>query len=214
MSTLPTLVGAAFSDVLDALGSALANSGGQVAGLLLGSILRKRQESAREILLEELSLGQKAIHDVAQLDELVAITYRYFRAAHEGTARLNLRLLAKVIAGQAHLGNLIADEFLYYADLLASLRREELILIATFQRVARRLSEAEAHKLWGPAAEELIPKVFPDEGLMRAAATACIRTGLLMTEASIDDIGFFSPSPLLDKLLRLASLDDAIRQES
>jgi hypothetical protein len=181
---------------------------------VLGSILKKRSDSAREILLEELSLGQKTIHDTGQLDELVAITYRYFRAAQEGTARLNLRLLAKVIAGQAHLGNLIADEFLYYAELLASLRREELILIATFQRVSRRLNETEAHKIWEPAAEELVPKVFPDEGLMRAAATACTRTGLLMTEASMDDIGFFSPSPLLDKLLRLASLDDAIRQES
>jgi hypothetical protein len=42
--------------------------------------------------------------------------------------------MAKMIAGQAHRGNLLNDEFLYYADMLASLRREEVLVLGRLYR--------------------------------------------------------------------------------
>ena len=42
------------------------------------------------------------------------------RAAREGAARLNLRLLAKAIAGKLRSGSLVAGEFLQYAEALGS----------------------------------------------------------------------------------------------
>jgi len=45
--------------------------------------------------------------------------------------------MAKVIAGQAHRGNLLADEFLYHADMLASLRREGVLVLGTLYPALR-----------------------------------------------------------------------------
>jgi hypothetical protein len=56
------------------------------------------------------------------------------RRRASGRKRVNLSLMAKVIAGQAHRGNLLADEFLYPADMLASLRREGVLVLGTLDR--------------------------------------------------------------------------------
>ena len=50
--------------------------------------------------------------------------FRYLRAATDGAARLKFRLLAKAIAGKLHAGNLVADEFLLYADSFANLKTD------------------------------------------------------------------------------------------
>lgn len=49
-------------------------------------------------------------------------------------ARLNLRLLAKMIAGQSAIPPLYADEFLAWADVLASLRRDQVMLLGAVVR--------------------------------------------------------------------------------
>src|SRR5262245_24999495 len=75
-----------------------------LTGIALGSpierLLLSRMEKARDVLIEELSLGRTTIDDAFEADESVAIIYRYGRAAQEGAARLNLRLMAKIMAGQ------------------------------------------------------------------------------------------------------------------
>jgi hypothetical protein len=73
------------------LGNTLAES---VTRLIDG-----RRRKARDILMEELSQGQALIESVSDVDELAAIFLKYMRAAEEGTARLNLRLMAMTIRG-------------------------------------------------------------------------------------------------------------------
>ncbi|CAB3775261.1 hypothetical protein LMG29542_08643 [Paraburkholderia humisilvae] len=85
--------------------------GGNVAGYALKQLFAKRLDSAREILLEELARGDIRVSE-GDLEEGVAIVYRFLRAAQEGTARVNLRLLSQVIAKQAWQGTMKADEFL------------------------------------------------------------------------------------------------------
>src|SRR5712692_6521403 len=65
--------------------------------------------------------------------EAVAETPANLRAAQEGAARLNLRLLAKVIAGQFQAGRLVADEFLHHAERLALLSRDEVVVIGMIE---------------------------------------------------------------------------------
>jgi len=134
---LQVLLNGAITEIINGITTAGAGASAALAGWTLGSLFRKRLDTAREILLEELRRCEKSLHEIGEVEEVAAITYRFARAAQEGTARLNLRLMAKVIAGQARLGTLVANEFLYYADIIASLRREEIILITTLHKHAK-----------------------------------------------------------------------------
>jgi len=217
-SLLPIALGAAASDILTGYGSSFATLGGAGLTAMVGRLLRKRLETAQEILLDELRRGKRSLAAVEEVDELAAIVFRYGRAAQEGTAKLNLRLMAKVIAGQAHLGSLVADEFLAWADVLASLRREEVILLACFLKENDRfLHEADGKvslsQLWDRCRGQVVPTVFSSEDRMRVSACAVMRTGLLMNDPTFDGTGFFAVSPLLKDLVQVASFQDALREE-
>ncbi|MCB9948195.1 MAG: hypothetical protein H6842_10250 [Rhodospirillaceae bacterium] len=220
-SIVPQAIGSLVTDILAALGVPGANTGGLVVGQAIDRLFSRRREMACEILLDELRQGAKTIHDVAEVEETVAITYRYLRAAHEGAARLNLRLMAKIIAGQAQLGNLVADEFLYYADMLATLRREEVILLAALfrnmnERKARSPNEPEKpERAYQELENALIPNVFCSRDDMFASAASAMRTGLLrLAPESFYQSDYPRPSPLLARIMQLASFEDALSQES
>ena len=62
--------------------------------------------------------------------------------------------------------------------------------------------------------EQLVPAVFPDDETMRATALAIGRTGLVMSGSTMDGISYFTTSPLMDKLLELASFEEALKSEA
>jgi hypothetical protein len=214
-STLPAFLSAVIQDAL----SARNVPGGSVLGFTIQALFQKRIDRAREILIEELKRGDKSIHEIGELEEAAAVIYRYGRAAQEGTARLNLRLMAKVIAGQAQLGNLVADEFLHYADILAPLRREELVIIATMHRIRKEIDAKPGqrhlygHTIWERLTSELVPSLVHSPEELRAWVTSAMRSGLIISLTGIDDVEFFATSPLMDRLEKLASFEDALRQE-
>ena len=76
--------------------SCLSIPGGATASHILHKVFEKKAIEARDILLQEMSQG--GAPEIAE-DDAVYIIYRYLRAAQEGAARVNLRLLAQVIAG-------------------------------------------------------------------------------------------------------------------
>ena len=214
---LPSLVSAVVNDGFTYFSLQGGAAGGLAAGAVLQPLLRRRLRAARDILLEELRSGEKRLPPT-QIDEAVAITYRYFRAAQEGAARLNLRLLASVIAGRARLSALVADEFLCDADMIASLRREEIMLLAKLHhawgsdwlKASSRPNWPEEAIRW--ATDQLAPSVFQDRQSLEAAAGAIVRTGLLKLVPGT--LGFsFSPTPLLARLASLAPLEAAIAKE-
>jgi hypothetical protein len=209
---MPALLSAAVKEVLN-----LAKlPGGSLVGVVIEQLFRRRAEVARDILLDELSSGDKTLA-AAEIEEAAAILYRYMRAAQEGGARLNLRLMAKVIAGQAHRGNLLADEFLYYADMLASLRREEVMVLGTLYRhwksdpVQRAEENARPDAAMTAAKEELIPKIFRDEEEFLATLEATTRTGLVTYISGLGRV--YRVSPLINRLYALAPLEAALEAE-
>ena len=220
---LPLTLGAAASDILTSYTSPVAALGGAGLSAVAAKLLRKRLETARQILLEELRKGEKSLYDLDEVDALAAITFRYARAAQEGTARLNLRLMAKVIAGKAQAGPLVADEFLAWADVLASLRREEVVLITAFGKAVdewRENPQEEPRKgrssmdLWKIVESRLVPDVFPNRQWMRSAACASLRTGFLISSSGLGGgEGYFFVSPLFDELRKTVSFQDALREE-
>lgn len=219
---LPAAVGAVVSDVLSVCGVPGASTVGMAFSAAVEAVMTRRRDNAREILLEELRKGKAFVDQATSIDEWVAVLLRYSRAAQEGTARLNLRLMAKVIAGQAQAGPLVADEFLGWADALASLRREEVILIASFgltldewraEPPQEKGDSRSSVSLWKAVASQLIPGAFKDERWMRSAACSSLRTGLLVSSAGLGGDGFFSVSPLFDKIRQTVSFHDALREE-
>ncbi|MGJ3258281.1 MAG: hypothetical protein ACFE0S_01640 [Rhodospirillales bacterium] len=217
---LPNMISSIVVDVLTGGSSGGAATVGAGAETALRQLLRKRHESARDILLEELRDGTRTLDETGEVDEIVAILERYARAAREGAARLNLRLLAKVIAGQAHIGNLVASDFLYYSDLLASLRREEIVFLAVLHRQRISIEKTDPTgisllDLWQSVGTELIPSLFADDDSMRATATALTRTGLIMIkDATMDGLSYFTTTPIMDRLTSLLNIDDAIEKET
>lgn len=215
MSTLASLAALA-SDVLSVPGV----PGGALLEDVTKRLIDRRIAQAREILLDEIRRGEKHISQAGSDDEFAAILFRYQRAAIEGTARLNLRLLAAVAAGQGARTGFAADEFLAWADVLATLRREELILVAALWRIER----GDATKVMGPTAvsdpiwtqleAQLIPDPFLTSEEVTAAASACTRTGLVATVGGgWDQAVTFTTTPRLTKLLELAPIEDVLGRD-
>lgn len=89
-----------------------------------------------------------AHRDPGETDEFVAILYRYLSKAQEGAACLNLRLMARVVREQLEGPGLYASEFLRYSELLASLTREEVILLATRCRLKVQFDAKKTEDNW------------------------------------------------------------------
>src|SRR5215210_3714851 len=70
---------------------------------LLQSVFHRRAEAARDIFLDEMRHGEKTM-DADEVEEAVTVVHHHLRAAQEGSARANLRVMARVIDGQARRG--------------------------------------------------------------------------------------------------------------
>ena len=179
----------------------------------------KRKEQATEIFLEEMKRGNFDFSKVSQGD-LVMIAFRTYRAAIEGAARVNLRLMAKVAAGMVEKHQTRPDLFLWYADMLSTLRREELVLLATLHRLTRTTELAKLRERGERPREvkiraiaDLVPGTFPTELHLEAALGSLVRTGFVLFGGTIGEVGNFGITPLLDELMEYASVEDALQQE-
>lgn len=168
---------------------------------------------------EELKSGARTL-DEADLPEAAAILFRYQRAAEEGAAKLNLRMLAAVFAGQAMHRSVAADDFLYLADILAPLKREEVILLGTMVRLHAKQTEQikSIRNLQVQALDELVPNVFANAEDFMATAGALLRTGLLMARIPPADYegqgsGFiYRPTRLLLRLNQLSNIEGVVER--
>jgi hypothetical protein len=210
----PILASALIADSISALGI----PGGALAGasfqIVLERIQTKRLDVARSILLSEIRRGDRFLSD-PEIEEWVYIYYRYFRAAHEGAAHRNLRLMARVIAGQIEFRSLFADEFLRYADILATLRREEVVLLATVCRFLtdpETTNEDKKHgKAFAMAGPVLIPSLFRTDQDFEAVAASLTRTGYIVPTPALGGMnyGITAAFEALNKLARLDTLSEA-----
>ena len=154
---------------------------------------------------------------MAAHDDGIAVIHGYNRAAWEGRARINLRLLAKAITGQLRAGNLVADEFFLHAESLTGLSRDEIILLATMlHRFA--VSERSAYNKWADTEVELVKHGWSKARILATAGRA-LRSGYIFPEAHglgqmVVAIEFhYLPSPLFLNLCATVDFDDALRVE-
>lgn len=204
MANLPDMIGAIVAE-----GVGFLKTAGVTAGrAALATYLAKRADAAREILFDELRSGDIAPEQVAAEDDGVAVVHGFVRAAWEGKARVNLRLLAKAIKGQLQLGNLVADDFFLHADALASLSRDEIILLATMLRERAR---SRPNGLWLNCMGDLNAAGWSKDKIL-AVASRSLRSGFVTTGSGFGGM-VYAPSPMLLDVCKTVDFDDALRKE-
>lgn len=202
---------------LEALAIDYFKAAGELAG---GSVFRqllgKRAEAARDILVDRLQKAKATLKDIPE-DEAAAITYRYMRAAEEGAARVNLKLLADVIVGQDAKPGFYANDFLLWADIISSLRHEEIVVLGTMQREAALVADGlpSDFNVWARCQHTLLNErgiSFPSSD---ALAAALLRTGLVtLIAGTIDGGPAYAPTADLQKLAEMSDLESYYMEES
>lgn len=207
MELIAALAGGLVSDAAAAKSMALAGAMGVAVTEAVKKLSRKRMETARDIMVGEVRLGIKSLDDAAQLEEIVACMLRYGRAAEEGAARLNLRLMAATMNGMYSKSRLTANEFLYYADWLSSMKREEAILVGVLHKHTMRwkkdeISDSDVSKQWDKEIiDELVPAYFTSRDEALSYCGTSLRTGLIMMAGAGWEGYFYKTTPLTVRLM-------------
>lgn len=217
MADVPALVGAAFNDVLSMFSIPGANLTGELARSAVASYLRRQSKAARDILLEEFRLGNIDRIELANEDELGGILFRYFNAIRDNAARLNLRLMAKVMVGQAQRDMLYVDDFSKYSNCLTGLSKEEIIAISKNYAYTESIKNNKIEGFLDPRNDNivdgLVPSIFKSEEHLLSVCSAASRSGLLMISLDMNTFRFLS-TPIMDEVAKLADFQDALRRES
>ena len=137
-----------------------------------------------------------------------------------------MRLMAKVMRGQAVSGSMYASDFLAYADILSTLRREEVVYLATLLRFTKegtRLSKgSDTDETYGVEQSVAIQlsrtlvgsDFFKDHAALNACILAVQRTGLIRHVTWMGDgSNIYAASVHLEKLGELAQFESALSEE-
>lgn len=214
------LVNTRLPDSFAALASELWVASSGSAGTLstsLGRVLSWRLEEAEDILDSELRLIKRRLTRVGEVEEAAGMVFRYIRAAEEGTAQINLRIMAKVIRGLAGRERPRASDFLQFADAVATLTADEICVVACLYEKSTELDDLglakdRDNKAWALTIDDLVPRMFTDQQHVAEILLTASRTGLV-TKAAPFKLGPFCTTPLLHKLADLASLPRALMEE-
>lgn len=205
MTLLPDLIG-------DIAASASGLPIGNVLSSLIEGVWRKRQERAKEVFLDEMRRGNLPQSYGQVDDETIAILLRFNRAAMEGAARRNLRLMARVFVGMAKVNSIHADEFLSLADALSSLRREEVVVLAdllsAFEGIGDGLVENNEKnvKAFQEAKEQSMARLSITEEGYLSFCGSLLRTGFVLSISGFDG-GVYIASPMGKRLAKLVEIE-------
>jgi hypothetical protein len=193
-----------------ALGSPPTAVFGQTLADGFSSFLESRSRAAKEILIEELSSGNRLASDVDS-ECFYGLLFQYLNAVKIGIAKRNLRLMAQIIReGSTMPIPFQPDEIASCAKLIADLTNDEIILLAEFKRQRDITLSIEADNEYSRVGThnavlaELVPKVFQTEADLFSVATALQRTGLVRMP-SVWGGNRIDTTRLFDKVCKLCS---------
>jgi hypothetical protein len=194
------------------------------AGFVATAVARyllARQEAARGILRSELERAGVSVADFKDLDQLAAAAVRYHRAARDQAADANLRILGQAMIGLARRHELWASDFLKYADILAPLSRDELVLLGKIMEADRQQPPAdmfmaeELDRVWYPVMRDSI-SIFGTAPNVYATAAQAARSGLIVpvifTRAGIS-MPDYALSPLGREVRSIVDIPAALQTE-
>lgn len=217
---LKTMLPAAMGDALTAQGFPVAGLAAASFTYALNALVPKRMKSAADIWVQIIGRDWGVLSE-EQEEELASIVDTFLQIARKGTAKANLRLLARIIAGQKAAKALRADEFMAYVDILAALSHEEIqalsLLYKSWVAQDRKSNEFEpgkkiedvcAHLARRATLATLVPSQVHDEDEFNAIFEGLARTGLLIRVNDIRNSSLFRPSKKFERLVSLASLEE------
>lgn len=203
---------AATADMLSALGL----PGGNSLQKVVDGVLEKRRQAAREALIEELRNGYhgSTAFEAADAEPLIGIMMRFRRAAEEGAARDNLRLLAQIIAGLKKHRALEFDSFARWSRVLEEMTRDQLLVAgAAFVHDREGLAppppDDDSMTFWPSFVGAMRERGF-DEPQLRLHCAALAVHGLLSAASGWGAL-VYEPTPWLRELGLLADLAGAAK---
>ena len=152
-------------------------------------ILENKILEARDVLLDEIEKGD--FSGIPQ-DDLVSIIHRYLQASINGSAKLNLRILARLIKGitkndEVLVPGLYASEFNRYSNILADLTYEELQVLAALQKF--KIQNEKEQGIRGP--QTMVSQYPPDNSTYHNKAKRWLTGGTVYIKKSA---GYVEPT--------------------
>ena len=202
---MPSLVAIAAGKIIDELWSEAFHGA-------IGRLMERRARQAREVLEAELRKGR---HWAITEDAAAAAIFSYLRAAREGTARVNLQMIAEALRNSAEEPTFASDEFRRHVNILAELSNEEIVVLAAFIRHRRREGEgidqdgSRKSGEWNDVCSSLLERrhLFRDGHEVVAHTVGLLRTGLVIPWSGLGAYTGFSATPRLDALARLVDFE-------
>lgn len=201
--------------------SSLKIPGSTAVGSAFSAFQNRRENYARDILMQRVSEAEIDMAEAAEKDEMTGVIYAYLQTASKGAARANLDLLSQAIAGEMKRDQIYPDKFLKYSNILSSLTRDEIFVIGAYIRCRKAVLQESAGKeflggihenTWSRLVSELVPSSFQTNEHVQVILGGLIRTGLVKAiSTSIDEIGVPSFTILLDEISGLVDFDRAYR---
>lgn len=176
----------------------------------LQKLLSGRMREARERLMKEVAKGKPwVITD----DEATAALFAYFNAAREGAARINLQMIAEALAAGASEPTFAPDTFRRHAGDLASLSRDEVLVLAAFHRAnGKAASQPDSEKSVRSSAWALMRDQgwtgLPQSLDIYAAITALGRTGWVSSASGFGSLIYYTTASF-EEIARLVDLQAA-----
>ena len=176
----------------------------------LAEFMAGQAAMAREEIVRQLERGKLwAITD----DKAAAAIFVYLRAARDGAARINLRMMAEALINAAQEPTFAPDEFRRQADALASLSRDEVLLLAAFLRAHRHAAEQRRDAVDSKKSADLAwaailadPSQFPPGFDVIPVGAALGRTGWVVPGSGFGTITYYTTS-LFDGVARLVDFE-------
>lgn len=211
MNKLITYGGALAGDVVSAL-----VPGGSTISKIVDAYAEKKKAEAADMLIGEVSRGYhgEIEFDTHDIDPLIEIIYRFWKAVEAGAARENLRLLAQVIGGLKKNKALDdTDQFRKWSNILESLTRDELIVLGKAVQIRRMIissGPSAANDFWQQLESSLESGGY-SKSEVTALCAAITRTGLLTGGSAFGGLVYMD-TPWLMQLGKLADLEGILRE--
>jgi hypothetical protein len=200
----------------DLMAPAAGFGGAAVAQYLLG-----RFQRGSAIAQSEFQRANATADDFRDREQLSAAAWGYMRAARNQAADENLRILAQAMIGCARRQELWANDFLRYADMLAPLSRDELILIGRMMADEQKFNSSprppdSGLTLWNITANSLVKEppsrgIFPSVAYLSTIATRATRSGLIYPITTVTGIAA-ELSPIGREVRNLINIDAALKE--
>jgi len=187
--------------------------GGGLLAKAIDQHLARRSQEAVEIAIDELSKGNVDF-DEADAEPFVAILLRYSKAASEGAARKNLRLLMQVVVGLKKNKSLKDDLFRRWASILEHMTRDELMLVGQaiiLQRKKQEGVQAIDENFWQLIQDAMVAGRYLAEELPALGASVS-RYGILVPKSAWGGI-VYAASPWLEELAKLVDVSTFLLTE-